>query len=289
MVFGLGSGVDFTYIFYYLADKSRYIFTRNPVFENSLLDNLGMNSKWYHGDKLELEFIKSNLDKEIPVLLWTDPACLHFFKTNTPSFAAHTLVLIGHDEKGFYISDSISEEILHASYSEIEYAANVAKPPFYKRNVFLPIENFTIRNLEECVKKSLKSNAQHMLSNNPYRGIDAIKRLIDEIIEWKNVSNYFNICLDAYRSMELIGTGGAGFRNLYTDFLIEVEEKQLISPKYQFSTKMNHISKLYKNLSKSFYLAGVKKSDRYLKKIQFILIEIYENETAFWTEVSLME
>jgi len=289
MVFGLGSGLDFTYIYYYLADHSRYIFTRNPVFENSVLSNLGVNSKWYHGNKLELNFIKSFLDKGIPVLLWTDPACLHFFKTTTPSFAAHTLVLIGYDDKGFYISDSISEKILYTSYSEIEYAASVPKPPFYKKNVFLPIKEFTVKNLDEHVKQSLKYNAQHMLTVNPYRGVGAIKRITDEIREWKNITNCFDLCLDAYRSMELIGTGGSGFRNIYTDFLIEVEGKLLISSKHQFSTKMNHISKLYKNLSKSFYLAGVKKNNSYLKKIESILIEIHKKETAFWTEVSSIE
>lgn len=288
MVFGISSGLDFVYYDHYLLDYSRLVFARNPVMENNFFENLGIDFKWQYGEEFKWNEVKNHLDNNIPVLFLTDPYYLDFFNVKVKSAAGHTLTLIGYDgEKGIlYISDSIGDEIFECNFDSFCQSINTEKPPFYQLNIWSPVPYFTIDEpLPVIIERAILKNANAMInSSSAHRGISAIHKLGKEIRNWDELLNWKELCTNIYRSLELIGTGGSGFRKLYQKFM---QEAINILPWLNESSALEKIDLLersYRKLSRKCYLAD-KKDKTILNEISDILFELELLETDFWNEV----
>ncbi|MEK4905761.1 BtrH N-terminal domain-containing protein [Niallia sp. FSL M8-0099] len=283
MVLALSNGLDFIYLNQYYENQCRLVFTRSPMLENDFFNTIGVNFKWNNGTP-NFDQVKKAIDQNLPILFLTDPSLLPFFKTKIPSAALHTITVIGYDEGGsVYVSDSISSEILECSFDELLSSINVQKPPFYIENLWaiVPKINF-IEDLNNKLLLGMKKNAINMLNSNKSRGVMAIKRLSKEVTDWKNLINYEGLCRHVYASIELIGTGGSGFRKIYLSFLNEVKEHL---PNFKTDTlieKCVELISLYKKLARLFYLESIKKEKTYIIRIQEVLNNIYVIETFFW-------
>ena len=287
LVFGISSGLDFIYLNQFYESHSRLVFTRTPMLENEFFENIGVQFKW-NKYLLEYEDIINNIDKGNPILVQTDPSILEFFDVQIPSAAGHTLTIIGYDNnKILRISDSIGSEIFSCSYENLCEAINVEKPPFYIRNIWSGVNNIEIKvDLEEVILNSLEKNALKMLHpSTNHSGINAIYKLHNEIPQWKYLDNYRFLCNHVYNSIENIGTGGSGFRNLYVDFLKEITNYTSEIDTSKIIENKIKIAKLYRELSKYFYLEYRDNGKTYVNKIQTVLSRIIENEYYFWGNI----
>lgn len=288
LVFGISSGLDFVYYEHYLLDHSKLIFSRNPVMEHDFFENLGLDFKWHYGERFNWNEVKEYLDQDVPVLFLTDPFYLEFFNVKVNSVAGHTLTLIGYNEKEneLYISDSIGDKIFKCSFESFYKSINNKKPPFYQSNIWSPVPYFNINEpLPIILERAIIRNAKEMInSNSSHRGIRAINKLGNEIKEWNELPKWEDMCTNIYRSLELIGTGGSGFRKLYIQFLTESSEILPWLKEGELIDKMYRLERTYRKLSRKCYTAP-KKGETVLLEISAILFELEKLETDFWSQV----
>lgn len=291
MVFGISSGLDFVYLNQRFEICPRFIFTRTPMLEKDFFENIGMEFKWQASIYPEWDIIKKNIDHNNPVLFLTDPSKLDFFEVTTPSAAGHTLTVIGYNniDRTLYISDSISSELIECKYENLLDSINIGKVPFNKPDLWASIPEIHLtHSLDSIIVNAIKKNAfQFLDSSNDARGISAINRLAEEVEYWIDLPNYRFICSHVYSSIELIGTGGSGFRKLYTNFLGEINDYIYSFDANTYIEAMKEISRLYRNLAKCFYLESLGRSKSYIPKIKDCLYELEESETKFWESIIL--
>lgn len=285
IVFGLGEGISFNYA-PLNQQRPRVLNFRNPFLENIFLNKTNINLKWRYSKELPINNLKKYLDQQIPILLHTDTRYLPFLNFSDPStlgnVGAHTVVLIGYNKDTYYLSDYISSDILEISKDELIMATSQTKPPFFKKNLWMPVGRFQINDLETKIIDSILMNSQYMLNYNSYTGISSINKLMTEILYWPKFPYWKEVAFNAYMAIEKVGSGGGGFRYLYADFLQEVMK---IHPEVQnekFISDLRQIAKSYSKIAKLFFRVYRKGDIDLLKQIKIQLFELKKNEKNFW-------
>jgi len=289
MIFGIGSGLFFSY-FSFANNYPRLLITRTPYFENNFFNAINHNFKWYSGEVLNVDKIISFLENDIPILVISETGYLDFYGTKGGrNVAGHTFTILGFDirKKTFLVSDFISSEYFSLSLIDLKKAINQAKVPYDRKNVWAPVYPFVIEDIREAMLKGMWKNANDMLQNqNDNYGILNIKKLSAEIPYWTELPEWEECCLHTYMMIEKIGSGGSGFRKLYTEFLIEASSYFKEIEQYSCINKMQKINKLYKLLGRKFFVTGRTKERKNLIEIQKCLEDIYLLEKEFWETIS---
>ncbi|TKI95377.1 DUF4872 domain-containing protein, partial [Bacillus cereus] len=103
-----------------------------------------------------------------------------------------------------------------------------------------------IEDIREAIVKGIRKNAEDMLQDkNDNYGILNIKKLAAEIPYWTELPEWEECCVHTYLMIEKIGSGGSGFRKLYSEFLIEASAYLPEIEQYSCITKIEEIHKLY--------------------------------------------
>ncbi len=170
--------------------------------------------------------VKRILDEGVPVGLKLDCYHLEYFESKY-HFAGHYVALYGYDDTYGYLVDTVQQgRYVKSTLSSIERARS-EKGPMSSRNL-----SYTIRksgdwaDIKEAVLAGLRNNANTYLRPHADNvGCNGILKTADEIEKWFTRSN--DIKQDfktAAVMMERAGTGGALFRNIYRDFLLQAYE-----------------------------------------------------------------
>lgn len=225
MVFGLGSALNFIY-----WDMRRMPFpfiggrVKQGELSSNLAGNLGFNliveetaSQSKAGLSLEKDLTKSR-----PVGLQLDMFHLPYLK-NPPHFAGHYVVACGFDEDTVFIADTGFKSIKKVPTALLKKARS-EKGHFSSRNLSFKVKNVPKEiDFHSCIRKALRKTAGQML-HPPIKnlGISGIRKFSKEILDWQARSSDTKRDFDSFYIMfEKAGTGGAGFRNLFRDFLKE--------------------------------------------------------------------
>lgn len=247
MLFGLGEGLDFTYI--NLANAPM-VSGRSKVgeFEDILSQRMGIIIGFKQGKNYDRIFTatKKMIDNNTPVLVYVDMPYLPYLSLSEDShFGGHAVVIFGYDDeqKIFFVSDrdnsdcpmatpkgNISENYHIVSYEQMQKARSSAARPFPANNKYIDCIDFgAFQSIQsESVLLAIMGVCDKML-NPPakLKGITGISKFLNEILKWSafddekikraGVTNYFQISKDG-------GTGGGIFRNMYGNFLIEASD-----------------------------------------------------------------
>lgn len=226
MLFGLGEGLSF--IFWNMKSMD-FPFIGGRVKPDQLTANLCKNLNL----KLEIQetasktkawsSVRDLIDRGTPVGLKLDSFYLEYF-SKPFHFAGHYVALYGYDESNVYLVDTKQQGTkAQTSIKSLELARS-EKGPMASKNLFYTIgPGKKIPELAKIVKVAAKKNAEEYLhppiTNVSFQGI---KKLASNLEKW------FHSSADPKRDftttammMEKAGTGGAIFRNLYRDFLLE--------------------------------------------------------------------
>lgn len=275
MLFGIGEGLDFTYI--NLTD-SPMVSGRAKVmeFEDIIAERLGISIRIKQNKNYEtvFEHTKKLIDKGYPVLAYVDMPFLRYFGMNENShFGGHTVVLFGYDDKAgrFYVSDRdnadypirtprgmMAEDYHLVSYAEMQKARNSNFRPFPANNKYAEFDfaGFTGVN-KQNLSASITAVCEKML-NPPanLKGVNGIKKFAREINQWKKfdnaklkragVTNYFQINADG-------GTGGGIFRAMYGNFLIEAAPILKRVPVQKIGEKFTALSAQWDSVATSMW------------------------------------
>jgi hypothetical protein len=227
MVFGLGSGIGFTYM-----DRSdRKTGLREPMVfctakpgetAKNLAETLGLGL--VQEDTVSRAEAKSNLLRRLdggkPYGLKLDRFYLDYMERKA-HFSAHYLTACGYDESNLYVVDIGSQEIRKPTFQSIEQARS-AKGFMASKNQGLYYEWRILSAFEGALRKALSRTVTEMLYAAPtLSGIKGMEKFAERVGEWWKNPNFRYQLVAHYVTWEGEGDAGGGFRRLFASFLEE--------------------------------------------------------------------
>lgn len=242
MLFGLGGGIGFVYWFTKKMPVP-FIGGRNgtfPEFLNAAAERVGISMEIVQtqSEKKAYEGVRQLLSEGRPAIVYGDIAYLPYFMTPR-HFGGHAFVIYGIDEKEDIaaVSDR-GQHPYYLSLSDLRQARSSSHPPFKPKNAFLKI---TCPTIQPDLGLSVRSAIQHCsdaMINAPISnlGLKGFNKFANMVIKWPSqfdTNRLLHCLMETYINLELAGTGGAAFRNMYTRFLHEasqyLDEKEIVT------------------------------------------------------------
>lgn len=290
-VIGLGRGPGFSY---HVTDQrpSRLVHMRNLNLEDNFFRTVGLAFRWRETDDAAeaTAHAKASVDRGLPVLVQTDIIDLPYFNTDQ-HFPGHAVVICGYsDEKQeFYVSDTLHPEALAVAIPDMERARTSIFPPFALRNRSFVLEDLSGFHIDEAVVRgAVRRWADENLDGLPELpvayGVRALEELIADLSNWKEAADWQWSARFTYQIIERRGTGGAGFRTLYRQFLEEMEDAYPSFRDLQFSQDLAVIEGLYHDMASAFRRISEGEAPDFTPA-RPVLENILERETAFYGKI----
>lgn len=257
MVFGIGSGLLFSYIPFLKVNFA-------PVFSYRSLPGhifkkfakrvgIRMKREKFNNPIDAQRRLDENLAKNNPVGLQVGVYHLLYFPDDYRfHFNAHNMVVYGKKGDRYLISDPVMETVTSLSEKELE-RVRFAKGAFApKGHMYYPIAFPEKLNLEKAIVKGIRNTCRDMLAPMPIVGVKGMKLVAKKIRQWpknKGVKTANHYLGQIVRMQEEIGTGGGGFRYIYAAFLQE-SGRILNNPKLlELSKEMTEIGNLWRDFA----------------------------------------
>jgi len=268
MVFGIGSGLLFSYIPFLKVNYAPVVSYRAlpGIIFTRFAKRVGIKIKREkfrtpHAAKARLD---ENLKRNNPVGLQVGVYNLPYFPDEYRfHFNAHNMVVYGKKDGRYLISDPVMETVTSLSEKELE-KVRFAKGAFApKGHIYYPIDFPEKLDLEKAIIKGIKHTCRDMLAPVPIVGVKGIRMVARLIRKWpktKGVKTANHYLGQIVRMQEEIGTGGGGFRYIYAAFLQEAGKLLENEKLFELSKEMTLIgdqwrdfaleaSRIYKNRS----------------------------------------
>ena len=284
MLFGLGEGLSFIY---WKMKNQEFPFiggrVKPELLTNTLVKNLDL--------ELEIKETRSKnkawknvidyIDNGIPVGIKLDCFYLDYFPVKI-HFHSHYACLYGYDDDKVYLRDTYQGDKIFTTSIESFAQARSEKGPMSSNNLSYVIKkvNDNKININQILKPILKNNAFTYL-NPPIKNISfkGIEHTSKEIYKWfnssKNLKEEFELTANL---MENGGTGGSLFRNLYTEFLKECDNRLEQKNIYYSYLEFKEISEKWKAVSELFRSLSTNPNTLELNKLSLLLKDISKQE-----------
>lgn len=234
LLFGLGGGIGFIY----WQDRrmaAPFIGGRNgkfPEFIQRVGEAVGQRVELIQTSsaRLAYERLRAELRQGNPTICYGDIYHLPYFHVRR-HFGGHAFVVYGLDEPAdvVYISDrGCSPRII--TRGELARARGSSDAPFQPRNTQLRITidpSATLR--PQAIRQAIGQTCAALLrpprSNFGLDGLHRFGERLSQAIEGLPPPGLLDLLLSSYVNLELAGTGGCAFRDMYRGFLLEVRER----------------------------------------------------------------
>lgn len=268
MVFGIGSGLLFSYLPFLKVDHAPVFTYRSMpglIFKR-FAKRVGVTikrEKFKNPESAQVR-LDENLKNNNPVGLQVGVYNLPYFPPEYRfHFNAHNMVVYGKNEDTYLISDPVIEHVTTLTSKELE-KVRFAKGAFApKGHMYYPIAFPETLELETAIIKGIKQTCRDMTAPAPIVGVKAMRWVAKSIRKWpekigpKRTNHYLG---QIVRMQEEIGTGGGGFRYIYAAFLQEAAKLLNNDELLTLSKQMTEIgdqwrdfavdaSRIYKNRS----------------------------------------
>lgn len=260
MIFGLGSGIFFTYLPFLKVNGCPVVsFRPMPgVIFKRISKALGVKifvKKYKNKDKDKaIADLDENLQKGIPTGMVVGVFNLSYFPSMFRfHFNAHNIVAIGKEDDEYLISDPVMENVEKLSVHDlikVRFAQGIGKPNGKMYYVEEIPREFDIK---QSIIKGIKRTVFHNYHlKGPIIGFRGIKYLSTRIRKWpqkygdKKAARYVG---NIVRMQEEIGTGGAGFRFLFSAFLQEASVILDNAELKQLSFRMTKVGDMWREFA----------------------------------------
>ncbi|MCM4169035.1 hypothetical protein KCTC52924_00200 [Arenibacter antarcticus] len=229
MVFGIGSGLLFSYIPFLKVNYAPVVSYRAlpGIIFKRFAKRVGIKIKKekFRSAQTAKARLDENLERNNPVGLQVGVFNLPYFPDEYRfHFNGHNLVVYGKKDGRYLISDPVMETTTSLSEKELE-KVRFAKGAFApKGHIYYPIDFPKKLDLENAILKGIKHTCRDMLAPVPIVGVKGMRTIAKLIRKWpkskgtKTANHYLG---QIVRMQEEIGTGGGGFRYIYAAFLQE--------------------------------------------------------------------
>jgi hypothetical protein len=283
MLFGLGEGLGF--IFWNMKTMD-FPFIGGRVKTDLLTQNIAKNLK------LELtvketssvqkawDGVKELIDKGKVVGLKLD--CYHLEYFSKPfHFAGHYAAIYGYDSETAFLVDTKQQGgQVKTSLTSLALARN-EKGPMSSKNLYYTLTKTDKKyDLKSAILNAIRNNSTDYI-NPPINniGYKGILKTSKEILKWFDTSKDIKSEFEASAMiMERAGTGGALFRNLYSDFLKESCEILKLDKLKQAHTEFIEIATLWTEISNLFLQVSKTKDRKYIEQASDILKQLSTKE-----------
>lgn len=285
MLFGIGEGLG--YIFWNMKIMN-FPFIGGRIKPDALTENICKNLnlklevKETSSTKKAWENVKKNIDEGKAVGLKLDCYHLDYF-TSKIHFAGHYASIYGYDDQFAYLNDTNQQgRNTKTSLRNLELARNERGAMSSRNRSYTISKNGKVTDLKTIIKQAINNNATEFL-NPPIKniGYKGIFKTSSEIKKWFKTS--IDIKKDFQTSASLMergGTGGALFRNIYSEFLKEsgelLESKELIEASDEYKV----IANLWTKVANLFIQIGETQDIQYLNEASEIFIELSKKEKS---------
>lgn len=230
MVFGIGAGLFFSYLPFMKmqhAPTTSFRVWPGMIFERAT-KMLGVKTMVHHFKDPKESMTKLNevLEQGYPVGLQVGTFHLPFFPPEyRMHYNMHNMVVYGHDNGTYFISDTLMEKLVEITYDDlmrVRYAKGTFAP---QGRMYYPVYVPKEIDIKPAIISGIRKTAYNM-SGVPFPlvGAKGIRYLSGRMRKWEKklgpekASYYLGQVL---RMEEEVGTAGAGFRFIYGAFLDE--------------------------------------------------------------------
>jgi len=297
MVFGIGSGLLFTYIPFLKVNHAPVVSYRAMpgIIFTRFAKRVGIKIKRekFRNTQTAKARLDENLQKNNPVGLQVGVYNLPYFPDEYRfHFNAHNMVVYGKKDGIYLISDPVMETVTSLTEKELE-KVRFAKGAFApKGHIYYPTSFPEQLQLEKAIIKGIKHTCRDMLAPVPVVGVKGIRKIAKLIRKWpkaKGIKIANHYLGQIVRMQEEIGTGGGGFRYIYAAFLQEAGKLLTNSQLLELSNEMTLIgdqwrdfaveaSRIYKNRSNTVAV------DQY-DHVATLLEDIANKEEVFYKKL----
>jgi len=264
MIFGIGSGFNFIHFpFPFFTKNEASLFRTVPtsILKNfSEKVNIKVDIKTFINKENAMKQLDVLLDKGIPSGIVTEVYGLYYWRAIMPEwhrFPGHHIIVVGKENKDYYISETdvmfSDHDLYKISYDELKEARFTHKftsprgKLFYIKSIPQNID------IKSAIISGIKTTCHAMLDIPiPFFGVKGIRFLSRRMLKYEKFYGK-SLAIDNLRFQLLLleeaGTGGSGFRYLYTRFLAEaaaiVNDTHLLS----FSEEMKNIADRWRSFA----------------------------------------
>lgn len=295
MVFGIGSGLFYVYLPFLKVNHAPGLSYRPApgwIF-NRLAKRLGIKIKRQKfSDKNKAQAVlDENLKNNIPSGLQVGVYHLPYFPEDYRfHFNAHNLVVYGKEGDEYLISDPTMEDVHRLTAAELEkvrFAKGVLAP---KGHIYYPLYIPETIDWKTAITKAIKKTCNDMLAPVPIVGVRGMRMVARAIRKWPSKvgvkkANYY--LAQMVRMQEEIGTGGGGFRYIYSAFLQEAGKKIGNESLVAMSVEMTAIGDLWRDFAVEASRVYKKRSNQedVYNKLSNDLLHLADLEEAFFKKL----
>jgi len=203
------------------------------------------------------------------------------------------VVICGYDdEKGeFYVSDTLHPDMLAVATQDMERARSAGFPPYVLKNKFFVLEDLSGFRIDEAVvrgaiRRWAEENLNGILGLPAAYGVRSLEALIEDLPDWKKAADWQWSARFTYQIIERRGTGGAGFRTLYRQFLEEQEGRYPALRRICLSQELAVIEDIYHDVATAFRQISDREAPDF-SHAHPVLEKLLEREKTFYHEILL--
>lgn len=295
LVFGIGAGLFYIYIPFLKVNQAPAISYRPMpgwIFSRAA-KRLGIKIKREHFSNIDKSFeaLDRNIDKGIASGLQVGVYHLPYFPDEYRfHFNAHNLVVYGKKGNEYLISDPVMEFTTTLTREELA-KTRFTKGMFSPRgHIYYPISVPESIDFKKAIVSGIKRTTLDMLAPVPFVGANGIKYVAKKIPYWKEhagakKTNHY--LAQIIRMQEEIGTGGGGFRFIYSAFLQEASQIINKPELFELSQRMMLIGDQWREfalLASRVCKNRVNGEDMYTD-LSHLLLDISAKEKQFFTDL----
>jgi len=258
LAFGIGSGLFFVYIPLLKINNGPVIAFRTlpgQIFKRTCQElDIQVVRKKFTSKKQAETFLNECLGSGHPVGCQVGVYYLPYFpKEYRFHFNAHNIIVYGHEEDKYLVSDPVMENVATLSSYELErvrFTKGLLAP---KGQIYFPKTHaiVTEEKIKKAIRSGIKKNANNMLQIPvPIVGVNGIKYTGNRIKKWRDKLGLKQAGLylaQLVRMQEEIGTGGGGFRYIYGAFLQEAHAYHPIDALLEISNMFTQSGDLWRS------------------------------------------
>lgn len=224
MAFGLGAGPCF-YYFDSGGSPSKFVNARGRALEAEFMTLTGIELTYdrFQGSEDSWDAAKRLIDSGKPALLLTDLYYLDYYG-NSAHFPGHAITIAGYDEGSAYVGDTGFEGLVRTSREGLQQARHVEHPYATLAGDLIHASVEMLGDPTHAAGEAITRAARRMVEPDlgEYEGLPAMRRFADELAGWPEQVGDWQWCARfTYQTIERRGTGGGGFRAMYSRFLEE--------------------------------------------------------------------
>lgn len=223
MCFGLGAGLGITYLELPDAPVPFMTHVRSLGYEKRVFENLGVPFAWstYRSPDAAALALAELLDASRPALLLTDIYHLPYFGSRT-HFPGHAIVAWQRISAAtVMVTDTDRPHPVPVESDALTRARFSSQQPFvHSGDLFAPASIKTELSPDR-IADAIRQNAEILRDGDQNSGLRALETWINDLARWETTGDWRWTTRFAYQVIEKRGTGGGGFRSMYSEFLAE--------------------------------------------------------------------